>query len=73
MNALTGIGTKLNQMDTAIASGLSPAEAARQISPQSNPAEEEVSRIAVQRKIWRMGEAAFPSLFSVMIRKMKVR
>lgn len=73
VNALTGTGSKLNQMDPATAAGLTSAEAARQIINAIKSEKEEVvvGQFKERLAIWM--KRLFPLIFSNMIRKMAVR
>lgn len=73
VNALTGTGVKLNQMDPATAAGLTPADAARQIINAIKADEEEVNIGGVKEKFGVWMKRHFPLVFSKMIRKMAVR
>lgn len=73
MNALTGTGTKLNQMDAATAAGLTAPEAARQIINAIKADKEEIVVGQFKEKLGVWVKRHFPSIFSVMIRKMAVR
>jgi short-subunit dehydrogenase len=73
MNALTESGQKLNQMDAATANGLTAEEAARQILNAIRCGKEEVNVGGFKERFGVWTKRHFPSLFSVMIRKMAVR
>ena len=73
MNALTGNGEKLNQMDSATAQGLTASEAAHQIVAAIKSGKEEVNVAGFKEKLGVWVKRHFPSIFSVMIRKMAVR
>jgi short-subunit dehydrogenase len=73
MNALTGSGQKLNQMDAATAAGLTAPEAARQIIAAIKSGKEEVNVAGFKEKLGVWVKRHFPSIFSVMVRKMAVR
>lgn len=73
LHALTGNGEKLGSMDNLTARGLTATECARQIVAAIKSEKEEV---VVSRFLEKFGvyvKRFFPSLFSVMIRKMEVR
>ncbi len=73
MNALTAAGTKLNQMDAGTANGLTSPEAARQIIAAIKAGKEEVNVGGFKEKLGIWMKRHFPSVFSVMIRRMAVR
>jgi dehydrogenase/reductase SDR family member 7B len=73
VNALTGTGAKLNQMDAATAAGLTAQEAAKQIIAAIRSDKEEVVIGQFKEKLGVWMKRHFPSVFSVMIRKMAVR
>jgi short-subunit dehydrogenase len=73
VNALTGTGAKLNQMDAATAAGLTAEEAAKQIIAAIRSDKEEVVIGQFKEKLGVWMKRHFPSVFSVMIRKMAVR
>lgn len=72
-NALTGNGDKLNSMDNATSKGLTAEECARQIVSAMKADKEEVIVSNFKEKFGVYVKRFFPSLFSVMIRKMAVR
>jgi dehydrogenase/reductase SDR family protein 7B len=73
INARTGTGAKLGQMDPATAAGLTSAEAARQIVAAIKAEKEEVVVARFKEKFAVWAKRFFPSIFSMMIRKMAVR
>jgi dehydrogenase/reductase SDR family protein 7B len=73
INALTGTGAALGQMDPATAAGLTSAEAARQIINAIKADKEEVNVARFKEKLGIWTKRYFPSIFSVMVRKMAVR
>lgn len=72
-NALTGNGEKLNSMDNATSKGLTAEECASQIVNAIKADKEEVIVSNFKEKFGVYVKRFFPSLFSVMIRKMAVR
>jgi dehydrogenase/reductase SDR family member 7B len=72
INALTGNGTPLNEMDNAQANGLSAEECARQIFNAINQGKEEVY-IGGKETFGVYLKRFFPSLFSKLLVKAKVR
>lgn len=72
-NALTGTGEKLGSMDDATANGLTADECARQIVSAIKNEREEVIVSKFKEKFGVAVKRFFPSLFSIMIRKMAVR
>jgi short-subunit dehydrogenase len=72
-NALTGTGQKLGSMDAATASGLTADECARQIITAIKNDREEIIVSKFKEKFGVFVKRLFPSLFSIMIRKMAVR
>jgi short-subunit dehydrogenase len=72
-NALTGVGEKLGSMDNATSKGLAKEECARQIVSAIKANKEEVVVSNFKEKLGVYVKRFFPSLFSVMIRKMAVR
>jgi short-subunit dehydrogenase len=73
INALTGSGKALGEMDPATAAGLTAPEAARQIVNAIKYDKEEVVVGQFKEKLGVWVKRHFPSVFSVMIRKMAVR
>jgi short-subunit dehydrogenase len=73
INARTGTGARLNEMDPATAAGLTAPEAARQIIAAIRADKEEVNVAGFKEKLGVWTKRHFPSIFSVMIRKMAVR
>ena len=73
INALTGTGAKNNSMDAGTAAGLTSAEAARQIISAIKADKEEIVVGQFKEKLGVWVKRHFPSIFSVMIRKMAVR
>lgn len=73
INALTGSGAPLRQMDAATAAGLTAYEAARQIICAIKAGKEEVNIAGFKEKLGIWVKRYFPSAFSIMIRKMAVR
>lgn len=72
-NALQGDGTKLNSMDNATSKGITKEECARQIIAAIKSDKEEVVVSNFKEKLGVYVKRFFPSLFSVMIRKVAVR
>jgi dehydrogenase/reductase SDR family protein 7B len=72
-NALTGTGEKLGSMDKATANGLTAEECARQIVAAMQSGKEEIVVAKIKERFAVFAKRIFPSLFSVMIRKMAVR
>jgi dehydrogenase/reductase SDR family protein 7B len=73
VNALTGDGKALGQMDAATAAGLTAPEAARQIIHAIKSDKEEVYVGGIKEKFAISLKRFFPLIFSNMIRKMAVR
>lgn len=73
VNELTGTGAKLNRMDAATAAGLTAEETAKQIIAAIRSDKEEVVIGQFKEKLGVWMKRHFPSVFSVMIRKMAVR
>jgi len=73
VNALTGTGKALGQMDAATAAGLTAPEAARQIIAAIKAGKEEVNVAGFKEKFGIWTKRHFPMIFSNMIRKMAVR
>ena len=73
VNALTGTGAKLNQMDPATAAGLTASEASRQIINAVKSEKEEVIVGQFKERLAVWMKRHFPLIFSNMIRKMAVR
>lgn len=72
-NALTATGEKLGTMDAATAQGLTAASCARQIAAAMAAEKEEVFIGGFKENLGLYVKRFFPTLFSVMIRKMAVR
>ncbi len=72
-NALTGTGEKLGSMDEATANGLTAEECAHQIIGAIKSEREEIVVSKFKERFAVAVKRLFPSLFSVMIRKMAVR
>jgi short-subunit dehydrogenase len=72
-NALTGEGGKLGSMDNATSKGISKEECSRQIIAAIKADKEEVIVSNFKEKFGVYVKRFFPSVFSVMIRKMAVR
>lgn len=72
-NALTGTGEKLGSMDKATANGLTADECAAQIISAIKNEQEEIVVAKFKERFAVFAKRIFPSLFSVMIRKMAVR
>ena len=73
INALTGSGKALGEMDPATAAGLTASEAARQIIEAIKSDKEEVVVGKFKEKLGVWVKRHFPLIFSVMVRKMAVR
>lgn len=73
VNALTEKGEKLGTMDSATAAGLTADECARQIISAIKSGKEEIVVAKFKERFAVFGKRFFPSLFSIMIRRMKVR
>jgi short-subunit dehydrogenase len=73
INALNEKGEALQQMDTATAQGLAPEDVANQIIVAIEKGKEEVVIGGLKEKFGVWMKRHFPSLFSIMIRKMAVR
>lgn len=73
INALTGTGEKLGTMDKATAAGLTPAECAREIVKGIIADKQEMVIGGMKEKFGIITKRLFPSLFSVLIRKMAVK
>lgn len=73
VNALTGSGKALGEMDPATAAGLTAAEAARQIINAIKSEKEEVVVGQFKERLAVWMKRHFPLIFSNMIRKMAVR
>jgi len=72
-NALTDTGEKLGIMDKATANGLTADECAQQIISAMKKEQEEIVVAKIKERFAVFAKRIFPSLFSVMIRKMAVR
>lgn len=72
-NALTDTGEKLGSMDKATANGLTADECALQIISAIKNEREEIVVANFKERFAVFAKRIFPSLFSVMIRKMAVR
>ncbi|MFN8294465.1 MAG: SDR family oxidoreductase [Chitinophagales bacterium] len=73
LNALTDDGTPLGKMDEATQKGLQPQQCAAEIVSAISCGKEEVVIGGLKEKFGVWMKRHFPSLFSVMIRKMAVR
>lgn len=73
INALNEKGEPLKQMDEATAKGLSPDDVANQILRAIENGKEEVVIGGLKEKFGVWMKRHFPSIFSIMIRKMAVR
>jgi short-subunit dehydrogenase len=73
LNALNEKGEALQQMDDATAKGLSPDDVAHQILCAIEKGKEEIVIGGLKEKFGVWMKRHFPSVFSVMIRKMAVR
>ncbi|MDW8273261.1 MAG: SDR family oxidoreductase [Chitinophagales bacterium] len=73
VNALTETGKPLGEMDDATRKGLSPDECAAQIIRAIKKGKEEVIVSGPKEKFAIWLKRFFPGVFSVLIRKMKVR
>ena len=73
VNALTGTGNKLGSMDTATSRGLTADECARQIVTAIKSEKEEIIVSKFLEGFAVYGKRFYPSLFSLLIRKMNVR
>ena len=73
VNALTGSGAKLGSMDEATAKGLTAEECATRIVAAIKNEKEEVVIGGFKENLGIWVKRFFPSLFSVMVRKMAVR
>ena len=73
INALTGTGKTLGTMDAATANGLTPKECARQIIHGMIAEKQEIVVGGLKEKGGIWVKRFFPSLFSVLVRKMPVR
>lgn len=73
VNALTATGEKLGTMDAATAKGLTAENCARQIVQAIESMKEEVLIGGAKEKFGAYMKRFFPSIFSVMLRKMAVR
>lgn len=73
VNALTGKGEKLGQMDGATARGLTADYTADQILQAIKVGKEEVNIGGFKEKLGVWMKRHFPAIFSIMIRKMDVR
>ncbi len=73
INALTGSGEKLGTMDKATAAGLTSKECAKQIIEGIVANKQEIVVGDMQVKFAILSKRFFPSFFSVIIRKMKVK
>jgi short-subunit dehydrogenase len=73
VNALTGTGAKLGTMDEATAKGLTTDECAQQIIASIKAEKEEIAVAGFKEKLGLWVKRFFPSIFSVMVRKMAVR
>lgn len=73
INALTGDGKQLGTMDAATSKGLTSAECARQMIAAIETEKEEVVIGGLKEKFGVWMKRHFPSIFSVMVRKMSVR
>ena len=72
-NALTGTGAKLGSMDNATSKGLLVEDCVRQIISAIKSDKQEIIVSNFKEKLGVYVKRFFPSLFSVMIRKMAVR
>jgi len=72
-NALTGTGEKLGSMDKATANGLTAEECSLQIIAAIKNEREEIVVAKFKERFAVFAKRIFPSLFSIMIRKMAVR
>lgn len=73
INALTGSGEKLGTMDKATAAGLTPKQCAKQIVEGIISNKQEMVIGGMKEKFGIITKRFFPSLFSVLIRKMAVK
>ena len=73
INALTGSGAKLNSMDSATGNGLSSAYTAAQIVSAIKKGKEEIVIGGFMENLGVWMKRHFPGIFSIMIRRMKVR
>lgn len=73
LNAITGDGSKLNQMDKTTEHGLSPAQCAKKIIRAIEKQKEEVYIGGAKEVFAVYLKRFFPSLFSKIVRKAKVR
>jgi dehydrogenase/reductase SDR family protein 7B len=73
INALNEKGEPLKQMDEATDKGLSPDDVANQILRAIENGKEEVVIGGLKEKFGVWMKRHFPSIFSIMIRKMAVR
>lgn len=73
VNALTGSGEQLGTMDKATASGLTAQECAKQVVAGIIANKQEIVVADMKIKFAVFTKRIFPSLFSVLIRKMKVK
>lgn len=73
INALVGDGGTQGTMDKATASGLTPAECARQIINGIESNKQEIVVGGAKEKFGILTKRFFPSFFSVVIRKMAVK
>lgn len=73
VNALGADGLPTGVMDSATASGLTPQECARQIINAIKSGKEEIAIAGAKEKFGLFMKRFFPSVFSIMIRRMKVR
>jgi dehydrogenase/reductase SDR family protein 7B len=73
VNALTGTGESLGQMDGATARGLTAGECANQIISAIKRGKEEINVAGLKERFGVFMKRHFPAIFNVMIRKMSVR
>lgn len=73
INALTGSGEKLGTMDKATAAGLTAAQCAEAIIEGITSDKQEIVVGGIKEKFAILTKRLFPSLFSVLIRKMAVK
>jgi short-subunit dehydrogenase len=73
LNAITGDGSKLNQMDKTTEQGLSPTQCAKKIIHAIEKQKEEVYIGGAKEVFAVYLKRFFPSLFSRIVRKAKVR
>lgn len=73
INAITENGAPLGKMDEATQKGLSPQQCAKEIMKAIKHEKEEVVIGGMKEKFGVWMKRHFPAIFSIMIRKMKVR